>query len=76
MAVEPTPDPKPIPKTRKARVKPDGLEIKFLITDTNEIKQLNDLAAADRRTPENFVSLLVYKHLKDSATKPGSGAAH
>ena len=50
-------------KVRKARAKQDGLIITFRITDPDEIDKLNNLAKRDRRTPENYVSLLTYEHL-------------
>lgn len=50
--------------TRKPRQKKDGLLVSFRITDAKEIATLQKLAAEDRRSPENYVSLLTYKHLK------------
>jgi len=50
-------------KARKARAKPDGLVIQFRMTDAEEIAKLTDLATKDRRTPENYISLLTYHHL-------------
>ncbi len=48
---------------RKPRAKPEGLAIQFYVTDPNEISKLTALATADRRTPENYVALLTYKHI-------------
>jgi len=71
-------DPAPKAKNvRKPRVKPEGLAINFLITDPAEIAALNKLASADRRTPENYVSLVVYKtltgHIASAATEEAAG---
>jgi hypothetical protein len=52
---------------RKARTKVEGLNITFRITNADEIKKLTDLATADRRTPDNYVALLAYKHLMGHA---------
>jgi hypothetical protein len=57
----------PAKAPRKARAKAEGLSITFRITDADEIKRLNDLAKTDRRTPDNYIALLTYKHLNGFA---------
>lgn len=59
-------------KARKARVKPDGLEVKFLITDKSQIATLTERATADQRTTDNYAQLLVYKACKVAAPTTGA----
>lgn len=52
------------PKVRKQRAPKEGTTLTVTLTDPDEINTINALATADRRTPDNYLALVLYNHLK------------